>query len=71
MACIMHSGVSRIQRREVLDQSHAKRARKNFGHAPKTLTTPLHVLEDTGSWLTKKAVLGLVAMRKRHLRSNF
>ena len=37
---------------------------KNIDHAPH-----LRVLED--SWLIKKAVLGLVAIRKRHLRIKF
>ena len=52
-------------------RSRAKCARKIFSHAPKTLTTPLIYTFLQDSWLTKKAVLGLVMMRIRCLRNEF
>ena len=41
------------------------RARKIFSHAPKNVDHAPHLLVLEDSWLTKKAVLGLVTMRKR------
>ena len=52
-----------------LEEGARSIAHKLFSHDPKTLTIPLikQVLED--SWMTKKAVLGQVAMRNCHLGS--
>ena len=54
----------------MLSHSHTL-ACEILSHAPKSATTPSKQRVLEGSWLTKKAILGLVAMRNNCLGSEF
>ena len=47
----------------MLSQSRAKQVCKNFSHSPESQAPPINERIPEGSWLTKKTVSDLVAIR--------